>query len=139
MVPELRQRHRLVWQVWAFVLPIGFVLAILVLPKKVFQTDLIEKSEAPLPIVAQTQENEWLTVNLRNSDSQTKQLEIILKKPLDIPAAQVFWQNTFLGSLSSKGTQRFALDSLQMANPPYTLEIRDPINETVFQTLTFQP
>jgi hypothetical protein len=138
MVPELRQRHRFIWRMWALLLPIGFVGAIVVLPKKVFQLTLLQTSEAPRTTLEQTQENGWLIANIRTAENGAKQLEIVLKKPLDIPATQLFWQNTFLGSLGAKGVQRFALDSLQVAHPPFTLEIRDPINQTVFQTITFK-
>lgn len=138
MVPELRQRHRLVWQLWAVLLPIGFVFAIVVLPKKVVQTALIENTIAPLPTISKSKETDWLIANIRSSGNARQQLEILLKKPLDVPATQVFWQNTFLGSLEAKGVQRFLIDSAQAANPPFLLEIRDPINQTVFQKITFE-
>jgi len=137
MTPELRLRHRRVWQIWAILLPIGFVSAILVLPQKVVQTALVEKIAEPLQNIEQTKEIEWLVANIRAADG-SKQLEILLKKPLDIPSAQIFWQNTFLGSLGAKGIQRFFLDSTQVANPPFTLEIRNPIDQTVFQKITFE-
>lgn len=139
MTPELRNRHRRVWQLWAILLPIGFVSAILVLPQKTTQAALVENSTQPLPNVLQTQHTAWLTANLRTSDAPNKQLEIILKKPLELPSAQLYWQNTFIGNLGAKGTYRFSLDSLQTTNAPYTLEIRDPINKSVFQTITFNP
>lgn len=139
MTPELRQRHRRVWQLWAILLPIGFVSAILVLPQKVTQATLVENTATPLSKIIQTKETDWLTANIRSSDSDNKQLEIVLKKPLNVPSTQIFWQNTFLGNLGAKGTYRFPLDSLQTANPPYTLEIIDPIHKTIFQTLTFNP
>ncbi len=139
MVPELRKRHRMVWQVWAFLLPVGFVLAILVLPKKGWQPNLIENTPIALPNLEQTQENEWLVASIRTQPALSdKQLEIKLKKPLNIPSAQVFWQNAFLGSLGAKGTQRFGLDSALLVKPPFLLEIRNPIDQTVFQKIMFK-
>lgn len=135
MIPELRKRHRLVWRIWAFVLPIGFMLAILVLPKKITQAQLYQGTPPPLAKLEQTRETEWLLLRLFASDSLHKQLEITLKKPLNIPVAQVFWQNRYLGSLSAKGVQRFQLDSALVTERPYILEIKDPINEKIFQTI----
>jgi hypothetical protein len=137
MTPELRQRHRFIWRLWAVLLPIGFVSAILVLPQKATQTSRLDSTEAALPKVMQTRQTDWLTANIRSSDKDALQLEIILKQPLDIPAARLFWQNTFVGNLGAKGTYRFPMDSLQTTNPPFTLEIRDPINQTIFQKITF--
>ncbi len=138
MVPELRKRHRLVWQVWAFLLPIGFIFAILVLPKQMPVNQLPIAREAPFGNIAQSESTDVLTASLRaQAGSPNKQLEIKLKKPLDVPLAQVFWQNTFLGNLGAKGTHRFTLDSALLVNPPYLLEIRNPIDQAVFQKITF--
>lgn len=136
MTPELRLRHRHVWQLWAFLLPLGFVLAIIALPKQVTQAQLYNNTTPPLGKLEQTRTTEWLLVRLFAADSLHKQLEITLKKPLNIPAAQIFWQDTYLGSLGAKGVQRFALDSALVIEMPYILEIKDPINKKIFQTIT---
>lgn len=139
MIPELRKRHRRVWQLWALLLPAGFFLAIWVLPEGVIQPDLIKKTLPPLPNVDQVKETTWLTATIRSDESQHKQLEIYIDQPLSMPSGQLYWQNAFLGSLDAKGVQRFPLDSAQAANPPFTLEIRDPILKNVFQTIIFEP
>lgn len=139
MVPELRKRHRLIWQVWALLLPIGFVLAILVLPKQVKIEQLPITNDRPFATIEKSESTEALKVNLRSqAGSPNKQLEIILTRPLDVPAARIYWQNTFVGSLGARGTQRFILDSALLLNPPFLLEIRNPIDQTVFQKITFQ-
>lgn len=138
MVPELRKRHRLVWQVWALLLPIGFVSAILVLPKQMPVNQLPIAREMPLGNIVQSESTDALIVSLRaQAGLSNKQLEITLKKPLDMPSALVYWQDTFIGSLGAKGTQYFTLDSALVANPPFLLEIRNPIDQTVFQKITF--
>lgn len=138
MVPELRKRHRLIWQVWALLLPIGFVLAILVLPKQVKIAQLPIANDMPFATIEESESTEALKVNLRaQAGLPNKQLEIILTQPLDVPSARVYWQNTFLGSLGAKGTQYFILDSALLVNPPFLLEIRNPIDQTVFQKITF--
>lgn len=137
MVPKLRTRHRLIWQIWALLLPIGFVMAILVLPKPIKQTQLPITDDKPFAIIEQSESTEAFIVNVRaQAGLPDKQLEIILKKPLKVPSAQIYWQNTFIGSLGAKGTQRFVLDSALVASPPFSLEIRNPIDQTVFQKIT---
>ncbi|MFN7117584.1 MAG: hypothetical protein ACK4TA_12350 [Saprospiraceae bacterium] len=139
MVPELRRRHRLLWQMWAVLLPIGFVIAILALPKQPTQAQLYDNTAAPLDKLEQTRETEWLLVRLFAADSLHKQLEITVKKPLNVPATQVFWQDRYLGNLGAKGVKRFPLDSALLAGLPYVLEIKDPINQNIFQTIIIQP
>lgn len=139
MVPELRERHRRVWRLAALVLPVGFVLAIIALPKQPTQTQLYNNTALPLHKLEQTRETEWLLVRLFATDSLHKQLEITVKKPLNVPATQVFWQDRYLGSLSAKGVQRFPLDSALVAEMPYILEIKDPVNQNIFQTIIIHP
>lgn len=139
MVPELRKRHRRVWRMAALVLPLGFVLAIIALPKPVTQAQLYNNTTLPLHKLEQTRETAWLLVRLFAADSLHKQLEITVKQPLNIPAAQVFWQNRYLGNLGAKGVQRFALDSALVAETPYILEIKDPVNQNIFQNIIIHP
>lgn len=139
MVPELRQRHRLVWLVWAALLPLGFVFAVLVLPKEAYQPRLVDHTPQALPLVEQSRESEWLAANLRAQPGHSgKQLEIILKQPVAEPSASLFWQNTFIGNLGAKGVHRFALDSVLVANPPFHLKIENPINQTLVYQTTFE-
>ncbi len=139
MVPELRERHRRVWRMAALVLLLGFILAIIALPKPVTQAQLYNNTASPLNKLEQTRETEWLLVHLFATDSLHKQLEITVKKPLNVPAAQVFWQDTYLGNLGAKGVQRFALDSALVAETPYILEIKNPVHQNIFQTIIIHP
>ncbi|HMO38775.1 MAG TPA: hypothetical protein PKC76_07795 [Saprospiraceae bacterium] len=140
MKPELRHIHRRIWQLWALLLPLSFGLAVLVLPTKVTQPVLYDQMAVKTSKIEQTQETDWLRVQIRAPDEMMpRQLQIVLKKPLKVPVAQVFWQNVYIGRLGAKGTHYFLLDSSQVANPPYHLDIRDPINKAVLQTITFHP
>jgi hypothetical protein len=139
VIPELRQRHRFIWRILAFILPISFGWAFLLLPPVPIQEPLHMGTVEGLPVLEQTRETAWLIVRLRAANATTKQLEIVLKHPMPAPAAQVFWQNSFLGSLGAKGIHRFALDEALLAEPPYTLEIRDPVNKIIVQTFIIHP
>lgn len=46
MHPSLRQKHKMIWLIWAIVIPLLFIAAIMVIPKKVKQEKLYQ---APVP------------------------------------------------------------------------------------------
>ncbi|HMQ47426.1 MAG TPA: hypothetical protein PKA00_08640 [Saprospiraceae bacterium] len=137
MIPELRKRHRLLWSFWILLLPLGFAYIVWSLPQKTIVSELPVQKTPALADTEQTKETEWIKVNLlTQADMASKQLELQLKKPLHIPSAQLYWQGVFLGSIQGQDVYRFALDSALLARPPYTLEIRDPINQSVFQQIS---
>ncbi|WP_373553115.1 hypothetical protein [Haliscomenobacter sp.] len=139
MVPELRKRHRLIWQIGSVVILIGFVGAIVVLPQPVTQTKLFRKIDLPLPRILDTQESEELTINLRGDSTTGTQLEFIIKKPLEQPVAKLYWQYSFIGVLGSKGIQRFPVSGARLAKAPYFLQIVNPFEKTGIQKFNFNP
>jgi hypothetical protein len=145
MVPELRKRHRIIWQIGAVVLVFGFVAAILVLPKPNKPSSWEQPIAAPMAKKLATQQSEWFEFTLRGEGKNVQQLEVVTKKTLNIPSVQLFWQNSYLGLLGPKGIQRFAIaDSMpQKATPeqktPYTLEVRNGIDQSLIQKIIFQP
>ncbi len=52
MIPAQRKRHRIIWLVFAILLPILFVLTVLVIPKPVTQPELYQ--ESPLQLNSNT-------------------------------------------------------------------------------------
>ena len=139
MVPELRKRHRLIWQLGSILLCLGFVAAVWVLPQPVTQTKLFQKINPPLPRILDTQESEEFTINLRGDSTKGTQLEFIIKKPLDQPVAQLYWQYIFIGVLGPKGVQRFPISGTRLAKAPYFLQIVNPFEKTVIQKFNFNP
>ena len=139
MVPELRKRHRLIWQLGSMVMVIGFLGAIVVLPQSVTQSKLIHQIDPPLHRILDTQESEELTINLRGDPALGTQLEFIIKKPLEQPMAQLFWQYSFIGVLGPKGTQRFPISGTRMPKAPYFLQIVNPFDKTDIQKFSFNP
>ena len=45
MILKQRKRHRIIWLLWAVLLPLLFVLSVLWLPKEVHQDGLFQKEE----------------------------------------------------------------------------------------------
>lgn len=138
MVPELRKRHRMIWMLWAVLLPIGFVLAIRSLPQKGYSPELtgIPMGKAP-KTVASARDGNVLAALHAGPDGRVKQLELRLLEPLASGPAALYWQKAYLGRLGSKGTYRFVLDSTMTSASPFQLEIRDPIRNKPLHQITF--
>lgn len=139
MVPELRKRHRLIWQIGSVLLCLGFAAAVWVLPQPVAQPKPFQKIDPPLPRILDTQESEELTIHLRGDSTVGTQLEFIIKKPLEQPMALLYWQYMFIGTLGAKGTQRFPISGERMAKAPYFLQIVNPLEKTGIQKFNFNP
>lgn len=139
MVPELRKRHRLIWQIGSVLLCLGFAAAVWVLPQPVTQPKPFQKIDPPLPRILDTQESEELTIHLRGDSTVGTQLEFIIKKPLEQPMALLYWQYMFIGTLGAKGTQRFPISGERMAKAPYFLQIVNPLEKTGIQKFNFKP
>jgi hypothetical protein len=139
MVPELRKRHRIIWQIGAVVLVLGFIAAVLVLPKPSQASSWEHPIAAPLAKKLATQESELFDFTLRGEGKNVQQLEVVTKKTLNIPSVQLFWQNSYLGLVGPKGIQRFAIADSMPQKTPYLLEIRNGIDQSLIQKIIFQP
>ena len=139
MVPELRKRHRLIWQIGSVLLCLGFAAAVWVLPQPVTQPKPFQKIDPPLPRILDTQESEELTIHLRGDSTVGTQLEFIIKKPLEQPMALLYWQYMFIGTLGAKGTQRFPISGERMAKAPYFLQVVNRFEKTGIQKFNFKP
>jgi hypothetical protein len=139
MVPELRKRHRIIWQIGAVVLVFGFVAAVLVLPKPSQPSSWEQPIAAPLARKLATQQSEWFDFTLRGEGKKGLQLEVVVKKTLDLPSVQFFWQNSYLGLMGPKGVQRFSIADSMSQKTAYVLEVRNGIDQSLIQKIIFQP
>jgi hypothetical protein len=137
MVPELRRRHRLIWQIGALVLILGFCGAVWVLPKPGFSASLVQQPHVVFPQVLTTKKVDEFSFVLRGNLQGEKQLEVTIQKPLTIPSAQIYWQNNFIGSLGSKGVQLFLLPKELVQKGDHVLEMRSALDQSAFQKITF--
>ncbi len=140
MVPELRKRHRQIWRLWAFLLPLGFILSVVVLPRKNYPDKLPATVAAAWPVAGPSKKSEALTATLRTKVGEPgKQLEIILHRPFRAPISRVYWNEQLVGSLGAVGPHRFILDSALLAAPSNTLKIIDPVSQVVLNQIELQP
>lgn len=142
MTPSLRKYHRHVWYFLAGFLPLLYVAAIAVIPGSKPDPFFYSDQPAALPEVLNSVLTESMTANLRtNPLTGERQIEIIVQKPLTVPAALVYIsekQNAgpessiLLGMLTSIGSIRFKLGENHHFSKSY-VRVFDPVKNVVIQ------
>ncbi len=124
MILTQRKRHLYLWGVFAMILPVLFVLAILVIPQ--------EKIESP-----QASSPEKITINYSHTP-QGSLLEVNILQPLSVPGCLVLLSDdktrnpetaVTVGEVSGMGSYQFQLPTLE-STPGYVL-IFNPFNQVV--------
>ena len=140
MTPNLRRSHRIMWLGLAILLPIGFVAALRLNTIPPVQEQPIGLPiVASLPILIKSVEKPGLQVNLRrNGQSRARQLEIVVRQPLEVPSGVVRVgsgaNGRAIGTVDVAGTYRFALPD-SSAHP--TIKLVDEVHHTTLHTIHF--
>lgn len=136
MVPELRKRHRIIWQFGSLFLVAGFVAAVWVLPQPVPAGQWVQEQVQPFSrILAEKHLNE-LSARLKIGENNHLQIEIIQKKAYPVPFAELLCNGAVLGTLGAHRQQSFNLkDTFVNNQQTYLLEIVDPINHQIIQKI----
>lgn len=136
MVPELRKRHRIIWQIGSVLLCLGFAAAIWVLPQPVPAGQWVQAQVQSFPkILAEKHFNE-LSARLKIGDGRHLQIEIIQKKAYPVPFAELLCNGVVLGTLGAQQQHNFNLkDTFLNKQQTYLLEIVDPINHQTIQKI----
>ncbi|MGB0864472.1 MAG: hypothetical protein ACPG19_10965 [Saprospiraceae bacterium] len=142
MILSLQKRHRLIWTVFAIVLPLLFVWSYLSIPTTANNPTIEDYSL--LPIVHNGIENDDFRIIERKIELEfdiNYQLEFIVKKPIRQAATLIFIgeneadikDKAPIGQLFSKGNYSFPLfDPLQKNDNIY---LYNPITKKVFYTI----
>ena len=148
MTITLRKIHRYTWFAFAFLLPLGWLAAILALPETVWQSPVYLGQPPQLPNLLQSKESGDFVLNLRqDSTEQLKQIEIFIKKPQVNPSTVVIIETIDpikgkkeqpLGLLGSRGVWRFNLDSLTAKYPDFKIRLDDNIQHLPLRSITFE-
>lgn len=134
MVPELRKRHRRIWQYGSLFLVAGFIAAVWVLPVPIPAGQWPHKELPPFPKILASTSTSNLSFQLRQGANDLKQIEIIQHRVMEQAFVQVFCNNALQGVLGPAGVQRFNLSDTLSAEPPYLIELVDGINhQTIHQ------
>ena len=147
MTKSLRKKHKQVWTLLAFLLPIGIVTAWLAIPKQPVVILLQSALSTPLPIVTETKEMPSYTVNIRTSNDHTEwQVEWKNKKVLMVPTAVIYRttdslfsisKSELVGRIEATGDYIFPIHQSN-ANKSYRLILYDFIHEQKLDSLSFQ-
>ncbi|GAB2584032.1 hypothetical protein [Spirosoma areae] len=139
MTPTLRRSHRIMWLGLAILLPIGFVAALRLNTIPPVQVQPIGLPlAASLPVLIKSINNPGLQVNLRRDrKSAERQLEIIVRQPLEVPSVVVRVGDAggqAIGQLDVAGVYRFSLPD-SSAYP--TITLTDEVHHSTLQTIHF--
>lgn len=134
MVPELRKRHRLIWQLGSILLCLGFIAAVWVLPVPIPAGQWPNNELLPFPKILASKTAGNLSFQLRQGANDLKQIEITQHQVMEQTFVQVFCNNALQGVLGTQGVQLFNLSDTLSADPPYLIELVDGINhQTIHQ------
>ena len=146
MIRSLRKRHLSIWILLGLLLPIGFVMAFLAVPK----LDPVEQKlqfglEEAYPNVIGSGETDLLAVQVReNPMTGLRQIEIEVKQPLEAASALVYLTKSpaeeivdgqLLSQLGAKGKYRIELDSMLSAQKTYHLLFHDQIKASTIDKI----
>jgi len=124
MIKPLRRYHFILWRVWAILLPIGFVAAILFRPP----TDAYVRN-----VKAQ------FSADLDHLNDTTSMLQISIAGQLSFPSCVVFHhfhgKKILIGRLNHPGTYAF---EIPRQDGKTLVELYDPIHQAPITTLTLE-
>ena len=118
MTKQLRRRHLQCWLLLLPILPLTIISARLVTPKPAIGNLLQPLSANALPFVTQTFRKENYTINIRNGNDSTQQLEWINNSVLTVPTAVIYLtakgsktieHGELLGRIEARGVYRFPM------------------------------
>lgn len=91
MIKSLRRKHRQIWTAWAVLLPVGIVLAWLVIPNQP-PVKLLQEGKKPLlPLIVYSKTSEEHDIYIRSNPEKTSwQLEWKNKLALTTPSAVIY-------------------------------------------------
>lgn len=123
MTPNLRKRHFRTWMALAVLIPVGFVWAFISIPPSPPSTSFAKHPAQPTQLekLVKEADHQHLKINLREDRTGTKrQLEIIVKAPLNHPSTWVYLGTDsevsiegkkLVGILANQGVYRFPIDA----------------------------
>lgn len=147
MIKSLRKRHRQVWLVWAFLLPMGIFFSWLVIPDQMPVKLLQSERQELLPVVVSTANKDEYQVSIRrNSEGSQWQLQWQAKAILTNPSAVIYqivdtmnditWQQ-LVGRIESGKDHLFLLPDDSMSYKKVQFVLYDFIHEQIIDSINF--
>ena len=142
MNKKLRRAHRISWSFLAVLLPVGLVLAWLVIPNQSGIQELQKPREKLLPVVVQTRDKKDYEVRLRR-DEENWQLEWQIKWPLDYPSAVIYQlkprinDTILIGRIEARGQYLFPVKD--EGGSAFHFILYDFIRDQIIDSINFKP
>lgn len=142
MTKQLRRRHLQCWLLLLPILPLTIISARLVTPKPAIDNLLQPVSTNALPLVTQTFRKETYTINIRNGNDSTQQIEWINNSVLTVPTALIYLTSKgsktiehgeMLGRIEARGVYRFPMKPGHVEQ----LLLYDFIHQQIIDTINF--
>jgi hypothetical protein len=128
MIKPLRKRHLQIWIAWAFLIPVGIVMAWLVIPNLQPVKLLHPESQKLLPILYKSADKTNYWVNIRTNEGKNEwQLEWINKYTLSVPSAVVYRRINNIADI----TQSELIGRIE-ARDSYVFPLKEYAEETTF-------
>ncbi len=120
MIRTLRKRHLQIWSLWALLLPLGIVAAVVSRkPEAIVKSAPVPNEREPVLIKEQMWNSNIIQLRGRDNSAISK-LVWINKAPLNVPSATLYFSvaNTdnittaqYIGRIEGRGDYAFALDT----------------------------
>ena len=142
MNKKLRRAHRISWSFLAVLLPVGLVLAWLVIPNQSGIQELQKPREKLLPVVVQTRDKKDYEVRLRR-DEENWQLEWQIKWPLDYHSAVIYQlkprinDTILIGRIEARGQYLFPVKD--EGGSAFHFILYDFIRDQIIDSINFKP
>jgi hypothetical protein len=145
MTKSLRKRHLQIWSSLLVLLPMGIVLAKLVVPNQPVNVLLQPAASILLPNIVGSIENEQYSVNLRSSNDSTYQLQWVNKNTLTYPTATIYMapagvneiaKSNLVGRIEARGTYVFPIRANTLNKH---MILYDFIHQQIIDTLNLKP
>ena len=141
MIKRLRKRHLQIWRLWALLLPLGILSA--VVAKRTIPASMPQiQDRSLLPFVIKEKAWTGSTIQLRGRDQSVQQLVWINKQMLAIPSATIYLcgadtisvsSSKYIGRIESRGIYVFPLPG----QTQYHFLIYDFIHRQIIDRINF--
>jgi hypothetical protein len=141
----LRKRHLLVWAILGALLPLGFLTALIWVPRQPLSGTIRHSPRAGLSVVLRSVSSANFTVRLRMSrDHESLQTEWDCRKPLAFASALIYQcreadagirDSTILGRIGSQGTYYFDLNE-KFPEKKFQFLVYDIIHHQVIERIS---
>lgn len=148
MIKPLRKRHLQIWMTLALLLPIGIIMAWLVVPKPVTDRLFQPPTGSVLPKLIHTIKKEGYTINLRESeDRSAMQLEWINQSTITSPSALIYElhsshdevnerSGSLIGRIDNRGVYYFPL-GMDSGKKDFHFALYDIIHHHIIDRIDF--